>query len=80
MRTQFNSSEPLDPAFHLIPEEQLDRVFNQDMCDIDGSFLGFTNVYMSLAALIPMHWTVIDLDAPMRHKHSSFRTIRLISV
>ncbi|MBB5700169.1 hypothetical protein FHS76_000007 [Ochrobactrum daejeonense] len=61
MRTQFNSSEPLDPAFHLIPEEQLDRVFNQDMCDIDGSFLGFTNVYMSLAALIPMHWTVIDL-------------------
>lgn len=51
----------LDPAFHLLPKDQLDRVFNQEMCDIDGTFLGFTDVYLALAQIIPTHWTVIDL-------------------
>ncbi len=59
--TEAHNIQPLDPAFHLMPKDQLDRVFNQDMCDIDGEFLGFTNVYMALASIIPLHWTVIDL-------------------
>lgn len=51
----------LDPAFHLLPEDQLARVFGQDMCDIDPEFLGFTHIYFALAGIIPKHWTVVDL-------------------
>lgn len=51
----------LDPAWHLMPADQLERVFNQQECDIDQEFLGFTNVYLALATIIPKHWTVIDL-------------------
>ena len=52
---------PLDPAFHLIPDEQLTRVFGQHMCDIAPEFLGFTSIYIALASIIPKHWTVVDL-------------------
>ena len=44
-----------------IPKEQMKKVLSQDMCDIDGDFLGFTDVYEHLAAIIPSHWTIIDL-------------------
>lgn len=50
----------VDPILHLIPKEQLNAVFAQD-CDIDIEFLGFTAIYQSLAAIIPKHWTVLDL-------------------
>ena len=45
----------------LIPTTQQEAVFGQEMCDIDAEFLGFMEVYESLAKLIPKHWTVIDL-------------------
>jgi hypothetical protein len=51
----------IDPAFHLLPEDQIKRVFSQDMCDIDREFLGFTDVYFALARIIPTHWTIVDL-------------------
>lgn len=51
----------LDPAWHLLPADQIARVLGQDECDIDGEFLGFTDVYLALAAIIPKHWTVVDL-------------------
>lgn len=51
----------VDPLLRLIPKEQCYRVFNQMWCDIDPTFLGFTNVYCSLASIIPKHYTVIDL-------------------
>lgn len=51
----------LDPALHLVPQDQLDRVFRQDMCDIDPEFLGFTQIYIALATIIPKHWTIVDL-------------------
>lgn len=60
----------LDPVWHLMPEDQIDRVFRQDMCDIAPEFLGFTNVYLALAGLIPRHWTIVDLGcayAPQAH-------------
>jgi hypothetical protein len=31
-----------------IPQEQFDRVFAQDLCDIDYEFLGFTHIYERL--------------------------------
>ena len=45
----------------MIPKEQKERVFNQDRCEIDGSFIGFVNVYNALSRIIPKHYTVIDL-------------------
>lgn len=50
----------IDPAWHMMPAGQIDRVFNQDMCEIDPYFLGFTDIYLALASIIPTHWTVID--------------------
>ena len=47
--------------FHLLPKDQKELVFGQAMCDIDGEFLGFMEVYESLSKLIPKHFTVIDL-------------------
>lgn len=45
----------------LLPYEQKEMVFNQDCCDIDYEFLGFTDVYEHLSKIIPKHFTVIDL-------------------
>lgn len=51
----------LDPAFHLLPEDQIKRVLGQEMCDIDAEFLGFTAIYLTLSSIIPRHWTIVDL-------------------
>lgn len=51
----------LDPIYHILPQDQLDRVFGQRRVDIDPTFLGFTKVYMALASIIPKHWTIVDL-------------------
>lgn len=45
----------------MLPREQCDRVFNQNMCDIDYEFLGFTEIYERLAEIVPKHWTIVDL-------------------
>jgi len=66
-----------DPILHIMPKDQLDYVFEQD-CDIDTEFLGFTEIYRNLSAIVPLHWTVIDLGcayAPQSHlfsKHKSY--------
>lgn len=44
-----------------IPEEQIDRVFGQDLRDIDYSFIGFMDVYQFLSKIIAKHWKIIDL-------------------
>ena len=45
----------------MIPAKQKDRVFNQDRCEIDGSFIGFVDIYNALSRIIPKHYTIIDL-------------------
>jgi hypothetical protein len=62
-----------DPALYLLPPDQLDRVFGQEMCDIDPSFLGFTNIYFALATIIPKHWTVVDLGCAYAPQAFIFR-------
>lgn len=52
--------EELDELCNIIPIEEMQRVLRQDMCEIDGTFLGFTKVYKNLAEIIPKHFTVID--------------------
>lgn len=63
----------LDPAWHLMPREQVDRVLGQDQCDIAPEFLGFTGVYLSLATIIPTHWTVVDLGCAYAPQAFIFR-------
>ena len=45
---------------NLIPKNQITRVFNQEMIDIDFEFIGFIDQYKFLSILIPKHFTVID--------------------
>lgn len=57
----------------VIPQEQLDRVFDQDMCDIDPEFMGFTEIYEALASIIPLHWTIVDLGCAYSPQAFIFR-------
>ena len=57
----------------IIPQEQQDRVFGQAVCDIDGEFLGFLDIYEHLAAIIPKHWTIIDLGCAYTPQAFLFR-------
>lgn len=57
----------------LIPQEQFDRVLADGMCDIDYEFLGFTDIYESLAYIIPHHWTVVDLGCAYAPQAFLFR-------
>lgn len=50
----------IDPMLHMVPDDQFDRILSLG-ADIDAEFLGFTSIYLSLSAIIPKHWTVIDL-------------------
>ncbi len=50
-----------DELFDIIPKAEITRVFSYDRCELDAEFLGFTNVYKHLAAIIPPHCTVVDL-------------------
>ena len=50
-----------DIMLPLLPQDQIEKVFGQDECDIDYQFLGFTYVYKALSLIIPKHFTVVDL-------------------
>jgi hypothetical protein len=52
------------PLFKILKNEypeQLKKVFSQDMCEIDPSFLGFMDAYEALSKIIPTQWTIIDI-------------------
>lgn len=68
-RDRFDESALL----RIIPKEQQDRVFGQPMCDIDGEFMGFLDIYEHLAAIIPTHWTIIDLGCAYAPQSFLFR-------
>ena len=44
----------------LLPKEQLERVFWDEMCDIDFEFMGFTEQYKALATIIPKNRIIFD--------------------
>lgn len=54
--------------------EQCDEVFSQDMCDIDGSFLGFVDTYYHLSKIIPKDWIVIDFGCAYNPQAYFFRS------
>jgi len=47
--------------FDIIPEEEIERVFSYEYCELSYDFMGFTDVYKALSAIIPLHYTIIDL-------------------
>jgi len=45
----------------LLPTDQVIAVLQQDCCEIDLDFMGFTEIYEKLAEIIPFQFTVIDI-------------------
>jgi hypothetical protein len=50
-----------DPVLHLIPFEEFNEVMSYDQCELDPSFMGFTDHYGALASIVPLHYTIVDL-------------------
>ena len=45
----------------VIPAEEFNRVTGCYDCEYDWEFLGFTDIYKSLVAIIPKHYTIADM-------------------
>ncbi len=57
---------------HLYPFQVLE-VFSNDQCDIDCTFMGFTEIYDNLAKIIPKHFTIVDLGCAYAPQAFYFR-------
>lgn len=55
--------ELINYTLSLIPKEEKDRVFKQEFCGIDSSFIGFIETYFYLSKIIPKDYTVYDFGA-----------------
>jgi hypothetical protein len=54
------TTEKIPELFYLIEKEQIESVMNQDMCELDCTFLGFIEIYEHLSYIIPKNYTIID--------------------
>ncbi len=52
------------------------EVLEQDMCDIDGTFMGFVDTYFFLSKLIPKSWTIVDFGCAYNAQAYYFRKHR----
>jgi hypothetical protein len=52
------------------------EVLEQNMCDIDGDFLGFIDTYYYLSKLIPKSWVVVDFGCAYNPQAYYFRRHR----
>lgn len=52
------------------------EVLEQKMCDIDGTFLGFVDIYYFLSKYIPKSWTIIDFGCAYNPQAYYFRKHR----
>ncbi len=57
---------------YLYPMQMLE-VFSNDQCDIDCTFMGFTEIYENLAKIIPKHFTIVDLGCAYAPQSFYFR-------
>lgn len=55
--------ELINYTLSLIPKEEKDRVFRQECCGIDNSFIGFLEPYYYLSKIIPKNYIVFDFGA-----------------
>ena len=56
--------------------EMFREVLEQDMVDIDGTFLGFVDTYYYLSKLIPKSWTIVDFGCAYNPQAYYFRKHR----
>ena len=52
------------------------EVLEQDMCDIDGTFIGFVDIYYYLSKVIPKSWTIVDFGCAYNPQAYYFRKHR----
>jgi hypothetical protein len=62
-----------DPLLKYLPKDQVDVVMNQDMCELDYTFLGFTEIYEHLSKIIPVNFLVIDFGCYLAAQSYYFR-------
>ena len=55
---------------------QLERLMSEDMCDIDGEFLGFVNIYKHLADIIPKDRVIYDMGCAYAPQSYFFKNHR----
>ncbi len=68
------------PLFDILIKEypkQCHEVFSYQYCELDPSFLGFTDAYEALSKLIPKHWTIIDIGCAQCAQAYYFRDHKL---
>jgi len=56
--------------------EMFREVLEQDMVDIDGTFLGFVDTYYYLSKLIPTSWIIVDFGCAYNPQAYFFRKHR----
>lgn len=59
--------------FNLIPQEEMDRIFDYNKCEFSYDFLGFTDFYKALASVIPQGKTIIDFGCNQALQSYYFR-------
>ncbi len=57
----------------LLPPEQVNTLLKQDYCELDLSFLGFTDIYKHLSLIIPEHFTILDFGCYMAAQSAYFK-------
>ena len=49
-----------DELLDIIPMSEIKRVFDSEYCELDVTFMGFTDTYKALASIISKGHTIID--------------------
>lgn len=62
-----------DKLLKYLPKDQVISVMGQDMCELDYTFLGFTEIYEHLAKIIPVQFTIIDFGCYLAPQSYYFR-------
>ena len=57
----------------LLPKDQVDIILRQDRCELDFTFLGFTDIYEHLSYIIPEHFVILDLGCYLASQSFYFR-------
>lgn len=67
----YDTCEIFKDLLEAVPH-QVELFFKTD-CDVDSSFMGFTEIYKNLAKMIPEHFTIVDLGCAYAPQSYYFR-------
>jgi hypothetical protein len=63
----------ISPLLDLLPKEQVLKILKQDYCELDYTFLGFTDIYEHLSYIIPIHFKIIDFGCYLASQSYFFK-------